>query len=133
MRECIAVPLASENEDALAKQFALPAGDGGTLYLVRPYTTAARKKSRVYIDEKFIAELAPMSYLAFHLGSGLHRVKLQTEDAVDTPLQIDSGKNYFLEYDLSLWLGVLSGQLELLNAERGQAMILQSRLAKLRP
>ncbi|MEC4723766.1 DUF2846 domain-containing protein [Noviherbaspirillum sp. CPCC 100848] len=128
--DCIAVPLASIEEDRDAKSFSKPASETAHVYIVRPYTQEPKAKSEVYVDGKFIGVLGPLTFLSFEVPAGRHAVRVRTdqEDA-DIELEAHSEHNLFVQYQLNQWLGRITGQTKLLSDEDGQAKVNKAKRA----
>lgn len=121
--DCIAVPLASTEEDRNAKSFSKPASEAARIYIVRPYTQEPKAKSEVYVDGKFVGVLGPLTFLFFEVPAGRHTVKIRTGQDSDIELEARSQQNLFLQYQLNQWLGRITGETKVLSDEAGQAKV----------
>lgn len=121
--DCIAVPLASKEEDKDSKSFSRPANEVARIYIVRPYTHEPKAKSEVYVDGKFIGVLGPLTFLSLELLPGRHTVMVRTGHATVVEVEARSQQNLFLQYQLNQWLGRITGETKVLSDEAGQAKV----------
>lgn len=127
--DCIAVPLASPEEDSNAKLFSKPASGTARIYLVRPHTQEPKAKAEVYVDGKFIGVLGPLTFLSLEVPAGRHTVLVRTDRDFGIELEAHSNQNLFLQYQLNQWLGRITGQTKLLSDEDGQAKVSKTKRA----
>lgn len=127
MHECVVVPLASPEEDVDAKRFApVPAGTI-RIYLVRPYTQEPTKVSRVVLDGKPVAELAPLTFAVLDVAPGRHQLQVQTGDSREAALDVNATDTIYLSYQLDLLFNTTTGKLSVVPADTAQASVRQSR------
>jgi hypothetical protein len=127
--ECVTVPLESDERDAQAKQFAAPPERRASVYLVRYYTIEPKVKTRISIDGQPAGEIAPRTYMLFDLPTGQHTLNARTDHEFAIELDLESGKTYFVEHQLTLYLNKVTGKLKLLDAPDGKKKVMQSRRA----
>ena len=125
---CIAVPLASEEEDRQAKSFPTPPEGKARVYLVRRYTTDPRQKSFIAVDGNPVGQLAPATYTMFDVTPGLYTISAQTHDASELRLTLKPGEVRYVTYTLTQFLGKVSGSLAMVDAQKGQDLVRQSKM-----
>ena len=128
---CAAAPLASEENDRNAKSFLPPAKEKATLYLVRPYTNAPKKRTEVFFDDRRLNQLVPKTYLVADVDPGLHQLKVSTDHDVELDLQLTAGNTYFVEHRPRSSDKSVQQELLLMNEETGRAAVLKSKLLEM--
>ena len=128
--ECIAVPLASMEQDAVAKTFCASASDKAKVYIVRSYTIEPKTKTEISVDGEFFAELAPLTYAVFDLDPGTHQLKAHTDHDFWITLELKPGKTYYINHQLTLLFNTVKGALKMMDEEDGQAAVLRTKLVK---
>lgn len=128
-KECAAVPLASGMEDAEAKEFKAPMAGKAQVYIVRRYPNEYQKTSKIVLNGKPVATLGPETYIALNLDSGDLTLAASTDDKSILQLTVLPGKNYYVKYNLTLWLGTVSGKLMLADEREGQYLVMASKRA----
>lgn len=128
---CVSVPLAPSTDDAKAKQFGVPSGAMGKIYLARSGTMAPLQKSDIFLDGKWIGTLAPQTYLTFEINAGLHTVK--ANDAKNgmtdgVSIQVEGHKNTYLQEQLYQLFNAEKITFKIVDQQSGQAAVLTSRL-----
>lgn len=126
-QECVVVPLAGVDEDGDAKRFAPPGAGKVRIYFLRPYMQEPKKKSRLYLDERLVAELAPKTFALLDVAPGQHRLTVQTDDSPDVVLDINASETTYVQYQLDLFLNTTTGKLTVLPADSAQEKVRQSR------
>ena len=128
-KECAAVPLSSSMEDAEAKAFRPPITGKAQVYLVRRYPYEYQKTSKIVLNGKPVAKLGPETYIVLNLDPGDYTLVASTNDNVVLHLRVLPGKNYYVKYGLTLWVGTVSGKLALADEREGQSLVMASRKA----
>jgi len=127
---CASVPTAPPQEDAARKQFPLPPADLAGLYIYRNSNFGAALKKRVYVNDEFLGETAPMTYFYQEVAPG--NVKLATSSEFgnnDLIVEAEAGKNYFVKQYIKLGVFVGGANLELVSEEEGKKGVLECSLA----
>ncbi len=124
------VPMASPEEDALGKQFKLPA-EGANLYIVRGKGMVEGVLFPVVLDGVIIGVAAPGTYFLIPVAAGKHRVSVNSEyQSKSSSIKVEAGRNYFLEVRPEI--GFISGgiDLELLDEQEGQNLVQKTKRAR---
>jgi hypothetical protein len=132
-KECAAVPLASSMEDREAKSFSTPIDGKAQVYVVRRYVNEYQKLSEIVLNGRPVAALGPQTYVVLNLDPGKHTLVANTDDKSVMQLTVFPGKNYYVKYSLTLWLGTVSGKLVATDEEEGQALVIASKRAAVKP
>lgn len=132
-KECVAVPLAPPDEDREAKQFAAAPDRKARIYLVRPYTQKPKQTSRVLLDGKPVAELAPLTFAVLEVTPGSHRLGVQTGDGQEVILDLRAYDVTYVQYQLDILFNTTTGKLTILPADEAQARVRQARKIAPRP
>lgn len=129
---CASVPMASKEESAKAKTFALPTGDNAGVYVYRSGGFGGALKKDVWIDDKCVGETAPNVFF-YELVKGGQEHKISTESEFspnDLLLKTESGKNYFVNQYLKFGVFVGGANLELVDEDKGKKEVSKLELAK---
>ena len=128
---CASVPMASEEDDRLRKEFSAPAEGTAGLYIYRNSNFGAALAKSVYIDGEHIGETAPMTYFYKQVKSGEHKLSTESEFSDnDLSIQTEDGKNYFVRQYIKFGVFVGGANLELMTEDEGQKGVLECKLAK---
>lgn len=128
---CVAAPLASEENDKAAKAFSAPAEGKGALYLVRRYTDEPKKRAEVFLDGKRLSQLVPKTYLLVQMDPGRHKLTVGTDHDVELELQVTAGSTYFVEYRPGRMDRLIKKELFLTNQEAGRTSVLKTQLLQM--
>lgn len=131
--KCVDVRRASIDEDRVAKLFNAPPGEMAGVYIVRPYTQEPKSASEVFIDDKLVGVLGPLTYVALYLPAGSHTVKIRTNQDTAMHFELQPQQILYLQYQLNLWLNSVTGEIKVLDKELGQSKVLKSRRAAVMP
>ena len=132
-KECAAVPLANSMEDAEAKAFRTPITGKAQVYVVRRYPNEYQKTSEIVLNGKPVAIIGPETYIVLNLDPGDYTLLASTDDKAVLHLNVFPGKNYFVKYSLTLWLGTVSGKLVVADEREGQSLVIASKKAVANP
>lgn len=128
-KECAAVPLASSIEDQEAKSFKTPLLGKAQVYVVRRYPNEYQKTSKIILNGKPVATLGPETYIVLNVNPGDYILVASTDDKSALQLTVLPGKNYYVKYGLTLWLGTVSGRLAMADEKEGQSLVIASKKA----
>jgi len=127
---CATVPTAPPQEDAARKQFPLPPADLAGLYIYRNSSFGAALKKRVFVNDEYIGETAPMTYFYREVAPGSVKVSTSSEFGNnDLIVEAEAGKNYFVKQYIKLGVFVGGANLELVSEEAGKQGVLECSLA----
>jgi len=128
---CASVPTASVEEDSAKKAFNPPSEGLSGLYVYRNSNFGAALKKRVYVNDDYLGETAPMTYFYKEVAPGA--VKLSTSSEFgnnDLMISTEEGKNYFVRQYIKLGVFVGGANLELVSEEEGKKGVLECKLAE---
>ncbi len=97
---CVEVPLASDVESREARAFAPSVQGKAAIYLLRPYSQKRSSTSSVYLDNKLLIILGPMTFARIDV-EGRHRLRIETDDLASLEYDMKATTNVYLQYQLS--------------------------------
>jgi len=129
--QCVAVARADAAASGDAKMM-LPAEAGYTyLYVARPYSQQRSVASRVFVDDKQVAELGPMTFARVRIGAGEHVIRIATTDFQEHQLSIRGSQDTHIQYQLTESFFSVSPETKLL--ERSEMKMKIHRLEMVAP
>lgn len=128
--ECIAVPLATPAEDVQAKQFGVPPNGLARIYLIRSGTMEPKQKSEIFLDGKWFANLAPMTYLVMETSAGLHTIGSDLQQTSALRVNAASDKNTYVKERLYQFFNSEKILFEIVDQQTGEADVLKSSLIR---
>lgn len=131
---CAAVPMASKQADAKAKQFK-PAPDKVGIYLYRNDNLGAPFDMTVVIDGRVAGKTGPRTYFYWELPPGRHDIASVTENTDTITLNTKAGQNYFIWQEFRVGVeglskGKANSKLHQVSAEVGMAGVRQCKLVE---
>lgn len=126
--ECVVVPLATPAEDAWAKQFTRPPSGMAKIYLIRPGTMEPKQKSEIFLDGKWFASLAPMTYLVMEANPGSHTLGYDQQHTSTLKFDVADDQNIYVKEQLYQFFNDKKIVFEILDQQAGQADVLKSTL-----
>lgn len=128
---CATVPMASNADDAAAKQFTTPpAGESG-LYIYRDSFMGGALKKNIYVDGKMIGESAPNMYFYKLVPAGEHKLGTESEFSENyLSLITEPEKNYFIRNYIKMGVFVGGANLEQIDENKAKESILKLKRAK---
>lgn len=130
MRECVTVPFAIREEDDVAKLFQAPASGMAKIYIFRRGTMAAKTKSTIIFDGAPVATLAPMTYTVVDAAPGVHHLRTSWDQDTELELNLEPGKNTFVENTFSLLFFTITSSLKPIDEQLAKAAIASLNLVK---
>ncbi len=128
---CASVPMASEKEDALKKEFLAPPEGKSGLYIYRNSSFGGALKKSIYVDGVLIGESAPNTYFYKEVNAGDHTLSTESEFSNnDLMVKTKQGLNYFVEQFIKFGLFVGGAGLKLASEEEGKKGVLETKLAQ---
>ena len=131
--ECVTVPLATSGDDADAKQFVAPSNGLGKIYLIRPGTMEPKQKTEIFLDGKWVANLAPMTYLVMETNAGMHTIGSNRQAASSLSLNVAGDKDTYVKEQLYQLFNSEKIVFEIVDQHAGQADVLNSKLISMVP
>lgn len=129
---CASVPTASIEEDAAKKEFAIPSAGYSGLYIYRNSKFGAALKKRLYVNDEYLGETAPMTYFYKEVDPGEVKVSTSSEFGNnDLMISAEEGKNYFIRQYIRLGVFIGGANLELVSEQEGKQGVLECSLAEM--
>jgi hypothetical protein len=124
---CASVPMASEEQDAKAKTFAVPPGKSN-IYVYRNENMGAAIKMPVILDGRMVGDTVAKSFLLLTVDPGKHSVVSKTE--VDSTLDIvtERNKNYFVWQEVKMGMWAARSQLQRVDDQTGMKAVNECKL-----
>ncbi|MCL2919389.1 DUF2846 domain-containing protein [Shewanella litorisediminis] len=128
---CATVPMADKSRDAALKEFQKPTKNFAGLYIYRDTFAGQALKKSVYINGKLIGETANKTFFYQELTPGTHVISTESEFSEnELSINVESGKNYFVEQYLKMGVFVGGAGLKLVESDKGMNAVKKCRLAK---
>jgi hypothetical protein len=123
------VPMASSEEDAIAKQFQT-SPDRSSLYIVREERHVGHLQNIGFmIDNKVVGELENASFALVEVSPGKHVIKAlgrwQNDDEIEFIVNTEKGKMYFVNMYPSMGWTKAVINYEVLDKEKGKELVVQ--------
>lgn len=123
---CASVPMASKEQDTVAKQFVIPEGEMSGVYIFRNSHFGAALKKLISLDGNPLGQTAPMTYFYKDIAPGKHTVTTQAEFG-DNQLEFvaEKGKLVFIRNYIKMGTFVGSANVEQVGEEEGKSGVLE--------
>lgn len=125
---CASVPMDTAANDAKFKQFTVNEDYAG-VYIYRNESFGAAIKMDIAVDDTLIGETAAKTYLYKELPEGSHKISSIAENTDTLTLNVVAGKLYYVWQEVKLGLMSARSKLSLVDEEKGQAGVLESKAA----
>lgn len=129
---CSSVPMATESESNVVKQFKTPSENTAGLYIFRKDAFVGQALSmNVKVDGKCLGATAPGVFFYEEIeGDKEHTIAIESESPDnDLIIKAESGELYFVEQFIKMGAFVGSADLEKHNTESGKKEVLMTNLA----
>jgi hypothetical protein len=102
---CASVPMASLDDDAKAKSFAVKEGKSN-IYVYRNESFGGAIPITVALNGKVAGQTGPQTYFLFEVDPGAHEVSSIAENNSLLKLNAEAGKSYFVwqEVKMGMWM-----------------------------
>lgn len=122
---CASVPMASDEDNKLAKEFKKPADDKSGIYIYRSGGPGTALKKDVWINEECVGETAPDIFFYKEVDCDVqHKVSTESEFSPnDLKLTTLCGRNYFVEQYIKMGLFVGGADLKRVTPEHGEGIV----------
>jgi len=102
---CASVPMASIDEDAKAKTFAVREGKSN-IYVYRNESFGGAIPMTVALDGKVAGQTGPQTYFLLEVDNGPHEVSSIAENTSTIKLDVAPGNSYFVwqEVKMGMWM-----------------------------
>jgi hypothetical protein len=124
---CASVPMASVEQDASAKTFAVKP-DKANIYVYRNETFGAAVKMPVALNGKLVGDTAAKTFLALEVAPGTHTLVSKTENDATLSLNALPGKNYFVWQEVKMGAFAARSALQLVEDSVGKAGVAECKL-----
>lgn len=128
---CASVPMESEENDLLAKQFNPPSEGNAGLYIYRASGVGTALKKDIWIDDKCVGQSAQNVFFYEEVtGDQEHKVSTESEFSPnDLLINTESGQNYFVNQYIKMGVFVGGANLKIVDEVSGKAAISSLNLA----
>lgn len=128
---CASVPMASNEEDAAAKQFTAPPSDKAGVYVYRNSFVGQALKKSLTLDGTLLGETVNKTYFYKSVAPGSHTLSTESEFGNNSIVfEAVGGKNYYARQYIKIGVFVGGANLELVGEEEGRKEVLECGLAK---
>lgn len=127
---CASVPMASVEEDAKAKTFAVAPGKAN-IYVYRNENFGAAVKLNVEMDGKVVGQTAAKTYFALEVEPGTHTLTTRSENVSTVDLVAEVGKNYFVWQEVKMGMLSPRSKMQIVEEEKGKAAVNECKLIQL--
>jgi hypothetical protein len=124
---CASVQMASAEQDAAAKSFAVKPGKAN-IYVYRNENFGAAIKMPVAVDGRLVGDTAAKTYLVLEVAPGPHTVVSKTENDASVTLIAAAGRNYFLWQEVKMGLVAARSNLQEVDEATGKAGVAECKL-----
>ncbi|HEY6094911.1 MAG TPA: DUF2846 domain-containing protein [Gallionellaceae bacterium] len=124
---CASVPMASPEQDAKAKTFAV-ATDKANIYLYRNEAMGGAVKMDVVLDGKAIGQTTAKTYIVMEVAPGKHVITSKAENEVMQEVIAQAGKNYFIWKEVKMGVMYARNKLNLVDEATGRAGVAECSL-----
>jgi hypothetical protein len=125
---CAAVPMASLQDDASAKQFAAKKGSAN-IYLYRNETFGAAVAMTVSLDGKVMGRTGPQTYFLWEVAPGKHEIASHTENTARLTIEAKDGQNHYVWQEVKMGMWQPGSQLLEVGDEQGRKGVLECKRA----
>lgn len=122
MAGCASVPMASSDQDARAKTFAVAPGKAN-IYVYRNEMMGAAIKMPVILDGQVVGETSAKSYFALEVAPGRHTLASQSASNSVVDVVAQAGKNYFVWQEVKMGMLSAGSKLQLVDDATGRAAV----------
>ncbi|WP_136523507.1 DUF2846 domain-containing protein [Geomonas ferrireducens] len=128
---CASVPMASKEDDAAAKQFAVPKDGKAAVYVYRNCFVGQALKKDISLDGAILGETANKVFFYKVIEPGKHVLSTESEFGDNTlSFDADPAKNYFVEQYIKMGVFVGGSNLKMVTEEEGKKAIMECGLAQ---
>lgn len=117
---CASVPMATPEQDAKAKTFAVAPGKSN-IYVYRNESMGGAVKMDVSLDGKAVGQTTAKTYLMMEVAPGKHTVTSKAENEVMQEVIAQAGKNYFIWQEVKMGVMYARNKLNLVDDATGKA------------
>lgn len=126
---CASVPMASGDEDAKAKSFAVPT-DKSSIYVYRNESFGGAIPMTVSLDGKVAGQSGPKTYFMWEVEPGSHEVGSIAENTSTLKLNTEAGKAYYVWQEVKMGLWMPRSLLQEVDVETGKKGVTECKRAQ---
>ncbi len=126
---CATVPMASIQDDALAKQFQ-PKPDKSLIYLFRNEIFGAAIALTVSIDGRTAGQTGPQTFYVWEVDPGKHQITSFAENVSNVWLWTEAGKDYYVWQEIKMGMFSARSVLKEVDGETGRAGVKECELIR---
>lgn len=126
---CASVPMATEDEDARAKQAAVPSGKS-LIYLYRNETFGAAVKLNVTLDGRDAGETASKTYFMWTVNPGQHNIVSKGENNATLAVDTKPGQRYYVWQEVKMGMWQPRSNLHVVDEATGREAVKECKLIK---
>jgi uncharacterized protein (UPF0333 family) len=129
---CASVQMASPEQDAAAKSYAVKPGKAN-IYVYRNESMGAAIKMPVALNGRLVGDTAAKTYMLLEVTPGSHTVVSKTETDSTVTVKTAAGRNYFVWQEVKMGLMAARSQLQLVDDATGKAGVGECKLIAAQP
>lgn len=126
---CASVPMASMDEDAKAKTFAVREGKAN-IYVYRNESFGGAIPLTVALDGKVAGQTGPKTYFLFEVDPGTHEVSSIAENTSTLKLDAAPGKSYYVWQEVKMGVWMARSQLQQVDEATGKQAVAECKRAQ---
>lgn len=126
---CASVPMASLDEDAKAKTFAVREGKSN-IYVYRNESFGGAIPLTVALDGKVAGQTGPQTYFLFEVDPGSHEVSSIAENTSALKLDAAAGNSYFVWQEVKMGMWMARSQLQQVDEATGKKGVAECKRAQ---
>lgn len=126
---CASVPMASLDEDARAKTFAVREGKSN-IYVYRNESFGGAIPLTVALDGKVAGQTGPQTYFLFEVEPGPHEVSSIAENTSTLRLDTAAGKSYYVWQEVKMGMWMARSQLQQVDEAAGKKGVAECKRAQ---
>ncbi|MDO6387585.1 MULTISPECIES: DUF2846 domain-containing protein [unclassified Uliginosibacterium] len=127
MTGCASVPMATPEQDAAAKSFAVTA-DKANVYIYRNENLGGAVKMPVVLDGKIVGDTLAKTYIKQEVAAGSHTIVSKAENDAELKFDVVAGKNYFVWQEVKMGIWMARSALNLVDEAQGKAGVAECKL-----
>lgn len=126
---CASVPMASLDDDAKAKTFAVREGKSN-IYVYRNESFGGAIPMTVALDGKVAGQSGPKTYFLFEVEPGPHEVSSIAENNATLRLNTETGKSYYVWQEVKIGMWMARSQLQQVDEQTGRKGVAECKRAQ---
>ncbi|MFP5506446.1 MAG: DUF2846 domain-containing protein [Gammaproteobacteria bacterium] len=126
---CASVPMASLDEDAKAKTFAVREGKAN-IYVYRNESFGGAIPLTVALNGKVAGQTGPQTYFLFEVDPGAHEVSSIAENTSALKLDAAAGKSYYVWQEVKMGVWMARSQLQQVDEATGKKGVAECKRAQ---